>query len=119
MKFSTRILVPFVLVATAGLAMAQEAVPDLPTASTSSLSRATVLAEARTAQAAGLIAHGEVLPVQAERGVGKTRDQVRAEYSEARRLGLVGTGEILPIATPEQAEQIRMAGVRATQFVQK
>lgn len=45
---------------------------------------------------------------------GLTREQVRAEAIEARRLGLLELdGESAKIATPAQAEQIRLAGLRA------
>lgn len=46
---------------------------------------------------------------------GKTRTQVSAELSEARRLDLVEFNDnMYPVlATPEQAEQIRQAGLRA------
>jgi len=122
MKLSTRILVPLAFTLAAGASFAEGPLQGnevFSSSAQSSLSRAEVRDQAVAARAAGLIANGEIQPVQAERGVGKTRDQVRAEFAAARRLGLVAAGEILPIATPEQAEQIRMAGVRATQFVQK
>jgi Domain of unknown function (DUF4148) len=47
--------------------------------------------------------------------MGKTRAQVAAETAEARRLGLldVSENEYPKIATPEQAEQVRQAGLRA------
>ncbi len=45
---------------------------------------------------------------------GLTREQVRAEALEASRLGLTQlNGENAQIATPAQAEQIRLAGLRA------
>ncbi|MDZ4282995.1 MAG: hypothetical protein U1C04_19800 [Hydrogenophaga sp.] len=48
-------------------------------------------------------------------GPGKTRAQVLAELGEAQRLGLVDffDNKYLVVATPEQAEQIRQAGLRA------
>jgi len=122
MKLSTRILVPLAFTLAAGASFAEGPLQGnevFASSTPSSLSRAEVRDQAVAARAAGMIANGEIQPVQAERGVGKSRDQVRAELAEARRLGLVADGEILPIATPEQAEQIRMAGVRATQIVQK
>lgn len=47
--------------------------------------------------------------------MGKTRAQVVAETAEANRLGLlvVSENDYPKIATPEQAEQIRQAGLRA------
>ncbi len=80
----------------------------------STLSRAEVQAQAVQANQAGLVARGEILPVQevvADSGL--SRAQVRAETIEARRLGLIASGEVLPVATPAQAEQIRTAGLRA------
>jgi hypothetical protein len=122
MKLSTRILVPLAFTLAAGASFAEGPLQGnevFSSSAQSSLSRAEVRDQAVAARAAGLIARGEILPVQADRGVGKSRDQVRAELTEARRLGLLASGEMLPIATPEQSEQIRMAGVRATQIVQK
>ncbi|MBN9371937.1 MAG: hypothetical protein ABS53_09535 [Hydrogenophaga sp. SCN 70-13] len=80
----------------------------------STLSRAEVQAQAVQANRAGLVARGEIVPVQetvADSGL--SRAQVRAETIEARRLGLIASGEILPVATPAQVEQIRTAGLRA------
>ncbi len=122
MKLSTRILVPLAFTLAAGASFAEgplEGNEVFSSTAQSSLSRAEVRDQAVAARAAGLIATGEIQPVQAEQGVGKSRDQVRAELAEARRLGLLAFGEIAPVATPVQAEQIRMAGVRATQIVQK
>lgn len=122
MKLATRILLPVVLSLSAGAAMAEGPIQGnevFPSTKASSVSRDDVRNQAIAARDAGLIARGEIMPVQADRGVGKSRDQVQAEYVEARRLGLVAVGEIQPIATPEQAEQIRLAGVRATQIVMK
>ena len=82
----------------------------------STLSRAEVQAQAVQANRAGLVARGEIVPVQetvADSGL--SRAQVRAETIEARRLGLIASGEILPVPTAEQAEQIRLAGLRAVQ----
>jgi Domain of unknown function (DUF4148) len=43
-----------------------------------------------------------------------SREQVAAEAVEARRLGLLDHGDgPAPLATPQQAEQIRLAGLRA------
>lgn len=122
MKLSTRILVPLAFTLAAGATFAEgplEGNEVFSSSSQTSLSRAEVRGQAVAARASGLIANGEIQPVQTEQGIGKTRAQVRAEYVAARRLGLVASGEIHPVATPEQAEQIRMAGVRATQVVQR
>ena len=122
MKLATRILLPVAFSLTAGAAMAEGPIQGnevFPSNKASAVSRADVRDQAIAARDAGQIARGEILPVQADRGIGKSRDQVQAEYVEARRLGLVAVGEIQPVATPAQAEQIRLAGVRATQIVQK
>ena len=122
MNRSALLLLPFALTLTAGAAFAEGPIQgnEVFSASPASVvSRAEVQNQVKAARAAGLIANGEIQPVQAERAVGKSRDQVRAEYSEARRLGLVAAGEIQPIATPAQTEQVRLAGVRATQIVMK
>ncbi len=46
-----------------------------------------------------------------------SRQQVVAELAEARRLGLLQTGDQYVFPTPRQAEQIRLAGVRAAEQV--
>ncbi len=65
------------------------------------------------AQAQGLPA-GEFKAVSAP-ATGKTRAQVQAEAREALRLGLLtpNADETVKVATPAQAEQIRLAGLRA------
>lgn len=122
MKLSTRILVPLAFTLAAGASFAEGPLQgnEVFTSSTqSTLSRAEVRDQAVAARADGLIANGEIQPVQAEQGIGKSRAQVRAELAAARRMGLLAVGEIQPVATPAQSEQIRLAGVRATQVVQK
>jgi len=122
MKLSTQILVPLAFTLAAGASFAEGPLQGnevFTSSAQSTVSRAEVRDQAVAARAAGLIANGEIQPVQAERGFGKTRDQVRAELTEANRLGLLAFGEIMAVATPEQSEQIRLAGVRATQVVQK
>ncbi|MGL5001440.1 MAG: hypothetical protein ACRDAM_00705 [Casimicrobium sp.] len=47
----------------------------------------------------------------------KTRAQVAAEFTEANRLGLIAKGDRDVFATPEQLEQVRLAGLRATEYV--
>jgi len=84
----------------------------------STLSRAEVQAQVAPAYQADQIARGEANPAQAQATVvasGLTRAQVLAEAAEARRLGVVVRGELQPVATPEQAELIRLAGLRAVQ----
>lgn len=121
MKLSTRILLPIAFSLTAGASFAEGPIQgnEVFAFGASTLSRAEVAADARSAQDAGLIARGEILPVQKTPAVGKTRTQVAAETAEANRLGLLSFGEELKFPTPAQAEQIRLAGVQATQVVQK
>lgn len=86
----------------------------------STLSREQVRAELLQAQREGLIINGETAAERvqfetAQRPSMVTRAQVRAELFEARRLGLLDRrydGELLQ-ATPQQAELIRQAGLRA------
>lgn len=142
MKLSTRILLPLVLTATAGAAMAQTAPltradvqaqaiaardaglldNDLvaymspPSAGTSTLTRAEVRAEAIAARDTGRLSHQEIPePVFIATGPGKTRAQVVAETAEAKRLGLldVNDSDFPKIPTAAQAEQVRQAGLRA------
>ena len=143
MKLSTRILLPVVLAATAGAAMAQTApaltraqvqaeaiaardaglLPDgqivrfVVPEGNSQLTRAQVQAETIAARDAGLLPDGQIVAIPAPQGEAKTRAQVVAELNEARRLGLVEISDsVYPVlATPAQAEQIRMAGLRAVQ----
>ncbi|WP_332740034.1 DUF4148 domain-containing protein [Hydrogenophaga sp.] len=105
MKLSTTILLPLILAATAGTAMAQNA----------PLTRAEVQAQAIAARDAGAFDHIDTQPLVVPTGVGKSRAQVVAETAEAHRLGLldVSESEFPKIATPQQAEQIRQAGLRA------
>jgi hypothetical protein len=103
--------------AVAGSAYAQEGTQDFPPAhQLSSKSRAEVRAELLAAQRDGTLQHydaGEASPAPIAAST-LTRAQVIAETREAVRLGLVGADETGPrIATPEQAELIRAAGLRA------
>ena len=81
--------------------------------------RAEVRAELLAAQRAGEITYGEGATERALLANFKstlTRAQVRAETLEARRLGLLdhrGDASEPIVITPAQAEQIRMAGLRA------
>jgi hypothetical protein len=139
MNLSTRILLPLVLTAVAGAAMAQNApltraevqaqaiaardagqLPDtdivsfnVPTGST--LSRAEVRAQAIAARDAGQLSDTDIVAFNVPAGFEKTRAQVLAELNEAQRLGLVNVpeGEYPVIATAQQAEQVRQAGLRA------
>lgn len=139
MKLSTRILLPLVLTAVAGAAMAQSApltraevraqaiaardagqLPDtdvvkFEVATGSSLTRAEVVADARAARDAGRLADTDIVAFDVPTGFEKTRAQVLAELNEAQRLGLVNVadGEYPVIATSQQAEQVRQAGLRA------
>lgn len=83
----------------------------------STKTRAEVIAEAAAERTAGQVRVGEHAgePVAAFVST-KSRAQVRAELREAQRLGLVGSrGDAQPrLTTPEEAEQIRQAGLRAS-----
>jgi hypothetical protein len=142
MKLSTRILLPLVLTAVAGAAMAQTApltradvqaqaiaardagelgiknvvtykAPASKTVST--LTRAEVQAQAIAARDAGHFDNMDTQPLVVPTGFEKTRVQVLAELNEAQRLGLVNVSdsEYPKIATAQQAEQVRQAGLRA------
>jgi hypothetical protein len=142
MNFSTRALIPLMLTAVAGAAMAQNApltraevqaqaiaardagqlgdkdvvtyrAPASKTVST--LTRVEVQAQAIAARDAGHFDHMDTQPLVLPTGHAKTRMQVVAETTEARRLGLldVSDHEFPKIASPEQAEQVRQAGLRA------
>jgi hypothetical protein len=100
----------------AGPVLAEGGTPDHPQPFTSTVSRAEVRAEAIAAARAGLLSQGEATVVAETFVATKTRAQVLAEMHEARRLGLIAPGEAdWPVATPAQAEQIRLAGLRAVQ----
>ena len=142
MKLSTRILLPLMLTAVAGTAMAQNApltraevqaqaiaardagqLPDtdivrfVVAEGNSQLTRAQVLADAKAARDAGQLPDTDIVAIVAPQGEAKTRAQVLAELYEARRLGLldINDAQYPTLATAEQAEQIRQAGLRATQ----
>ena len=120
MKLSTRILLPIALTVAAGASFAEGPIQGNEVfAFTSQASHADVRGQAIAARNAGLIANGEITPVQKVEAVGKTRAQVSAETAEARRLGLLNIGEEMKFATPAQAEQIRMAGLQANQLASK
>jgi len=66
----------------------------------STLSRAEVQADAVKANQAGLIARGEVLPVEDKvANSGLSRDQVRAEAVQANQAGQIARGEIVSVTT--------------------
>ncbi len=66
----------------------------------STLSRAEVQADAVQANRAGLIARGEVLPVEDKvANSGLSRDQVRAEAVQANQAGQIARGEIVSVTT--------------------
>jgi hypothetical protein len=143
MKLSTTILLPFILAATAGTAMAQNApltradvqaqaltardagqLPDgtivkLQAPAGSITTRAQVLAEAAEAARLGQLGDPDIVTFNVPTGPGKTRAQVLAELDEAQRLGLVdfADNKYPVVATPEQAEQIRQAGLRVVNGV--
>ena len=95
-------------------AVAQEATPWNLSEFQSTKTRAEVRAEAAAALRAGQIEHGEASYVVIDNsGPSKSRAQVMAEAREAQRLGLLSGSEVSMFATPEQAEQIRLAGLRA------
>ncbi|HSX91650.1 MAG TPA: DUF4148 domain-containing protein [Hydrogenophaga sp.] len=116
MKTSQRVLLPIAFALTAGAAFAEGPIfVDPPF--TSTLSRAEVRAQALEARDAGVFALGEGQTLVAENTVKSnlSRAQVRAEAAEALRLGLHNGGEITTFASAQQAEQIRLAGLRAAQ----
>jgi Domain of unknown function (DUF4148) len=99
--------------AVAGSAFSQEATPDTSRPSMSQLTRAEVQQAAIEAFASGQLREGEATIEHESFRSMKTRAQVVAELQEARRLGLLGGGERNVFPTPEQAEQIRQAGLKA------
>lgn len=142
MNRTTRILLPLVLTAVAGAAMAQSApltraevqaqaiaardagqlghknvstyrAPVSTTVST--LTRAEVQAQAIAARDAGQLGNQESPDLVIAAGTPKTRAQVVAETREAQRLGLLNQSEtdFPKVATAEQNELIRQAGLRA------
>lgn len=139
MKLSTAILLPMILAATAGTAMAQNAPltraevqaqaiaardagqlgdPDIVTfvvPAGSTVTRAQVQAELAEAQRLGQLGDPDIVTFVVPTGPSKSRVQVMAELAEAQRLGLVNVDDnkYPVVATPEQAEQIRQAGQRA------
>lgn len=143
MKISTTILLPLILAATAGTAMAQTApltradvqaqaiaardagqLPDgtivkFEVASGSTVTRAQVRAELAEAKRLGQLGDPDIVTFVVPTGPSKTRAQVLAELKEAQRLGLVdfADNKYPVVATPEQAEQIRQAGLRVVNGV--
>jgi hypothetical protein len=80
----------------------------------STRARTDVKREATLAVAHGDIVQGEGNGYQSEQVASvKTRLEVRAETREAMRQGLIVRGEQYAVATPQQLEQVRLAGVRA------
>ncbi len=90
-----------------------EGATELPTAYSSSVTRAAVREAAIAARQAGQIAVGDQDVVIDQPGPGLSRAQVRAEAIEAIRLGLRSRGEHSPVATQEQLAKIHMAGLDA------
>jgi hypothetical protein len=101
-----------IALAGAGSAIAAEGTQDFPAGGISSANRADVRAELAVAQRSGAIVVGEASAQPVAKST-LTRAQVVAEAKEAQRLGLLEGGEVIKFATPEQAEQIRLAGERA------
>jgi hypothetical protein len=98
-------------------AQAQEATPDTWMKINTSASVQDVRAEAVAAKKAGNISHGEATfhGVTAAQLGPISRAQVQAEAREALRLGLVQFGEGPGrVATAQEAEAVKMAGLRAT-----
>ncbi|MBL0918069.1 MAG: DUF4148 domain-containing protein [Hydrogenophaga sp.] len=121
-------LLPIAFALTAGAAFAEGPIfVDPPF--TSTLSRAEVRAEAVAARDAGRFELGDGQVIVAGKAVdssnsatqyaagGATRTQVRAEAAEALRLGYFNGGEITQFPSAEQAEQVRLSGLRAAQSV--
>ncbi|MBX3610996.1 MAG: DUF4148 domain-containing protein [Hydrogenophaga sp.] len=112
-------LLPLVLAISAGAAFAEGPIEGNEVFGfNSTLTRAEVVAQVAPAYKADIIARGEASEGQDQATVvasNLTRAQVRAEAAEALRLGLVPRGESLPEPTVAQAEQIRLAGVRAVE----
>jgi len=88
---------------------------DFPTAQGVSRDRAEVRTEA--VAAARSYVDPDIVAFTYPEGESKSRAQVVAELAEAQRLGLIANNDSeYPVAaTPEQAEQIRQAGLRAVQ----
>lgn len=102
----------------ASVAFAQEIIPAPEIDNFVSMkTRAQVVAETQDAVRRGLIPRNdqEIERLADQRYQSqKSRAQVRAETLVAIRLGLLQYGETAaPQATPEQLEQIRVAGLRA------
>ena len=96
MKVAQRFALPLVLALGAGAAMAQGPIEGNQVFNfQSQLSRAEVRADAVAANKAGLIARGEVTPVQAAvADIGLSRAEVRAQAAQAHRDGQIARGEI-------------------------
>jgi hypothetical protein len=100
----------------AGTAFAQEATPDTWTKINTSASVESVRAEAKAAQLAGNISHGEATRhgVPAPQLQPASRLIVQAEAREALRLGLIASGEgPARDATPQELQAVKTAGLRA------
>ncbi|MBL0917209.1 MAG: DUF4148 domain-containing protein [Hydrogenophaga sp.] len=122
-------LLPIAFALTAGAAFAEGPIfVDPPF--TSTLSRAEVRAQAVAARDAGTFELGDGQTIVAANGAvdsdtrlaaaqsnfaGVSRTQVRAEAAEALRQGYFNGGEITAFPSVEQAEQVRLAGLRAAQ----
>jgi hypothetical protein len=101
-----------IALAGAGSAFAAEGTQDFPAGGISSAPRAEVRLELADAQRNGTLVIGEASAQPVAKST-LTRTQVVAEAKEAQRLGLLEGGEVIKFASPEQTEQIRLAGERA------
>jgi hypothetical protein len=114
-------LLPIAFALTAGAAFAEGPIQGNEVFNfQSTLSRAEVQAQVAPAYQADVIARGEASMGQDQATIvasSTSRAQVQAEAAEAYRLGLIASGEILPVPTAEQAEQVRVAGLRAVQSI--
>lgn len=139
MKLSSSILLPLIFAATAGTAMAQNAPLTRAEVQAQAIAardagqlgdrdlitfyepagvgktRAQVVAELAEARRLGQLGDPDTTTFKAPTDPGKSRAQVKAELAEAQRLGLVKVNDNnYPVTvTAEQAEQIRLAGLRA------
>jgi hypothetical protein len=98
---------------------AQEALPSLPTASTSAKTASAVQIELAAANAAGFLRFSEATQIAAAvyaNAVAATRTQIAAEALEAQRQGLTSTGEVSVVATEKQLAAILEAGRNAVRF---
>lgn len=97
----------------AASAFASESNFEYPISYTSTVSRASVQAEAIGAIKAGVISQGEQSIVLADSGSNLSRAQVKAETLQAIRVGAIERHEHNMTPTAAQLESIRQAGLKA------